>query len=101
MNEILNAEAKLKEAVLATHPSQYGETEVLEMKIYLLPEAIQIQIACETIEPRSEGEFTWSDRWVVRARKDQTFSESLGIATSTREEEGRTDEIGHRSKRAE
>ena len=68
MNEILNADAKLKEAgiklsldfveVSATHPSQYGETEVLEMKIYLLPEAIQIQIASETIEPRSEGEFT-------------------------------------------
>ena len=44
--------------VLAMHPSQYGETEVLEMKIYLLPEAIQIQITSETIEPRSEGEFT-------------------------------------------
>ena len=46
-NEILNADAKLKEAViklfvdnigvLATHPSQYGETEVLEMKIDLVP----------------------------------------------------------------
>ena len=48
--EILNADAKLKEAaiklcldnfeVLATHPSQYGETEVLEMKIDLVPGAI-------------------------------------------------------------
>ena len=44
---ILNADAKLKEAViklfldhfevLATHPSQYGETDVLEMKIDLVP----------------------------------------------------------------
>ena len=42
-NEILNADEKLKEAVsklflgnfenLDTHPSQYGETEVLEMRI--------------------------------------------------------------------
>ena len=44
---ILNADAKLKVAViklfldhfevLATHPSQYGETDVLEMKIDLVP----------------------------------------------------------------
>ena len=44
--EILNADAKLKEAgiklsldfveVSATHPSQYGETDVLEMKIDLV-----------------------------------------------------------------
>ena len=50
MNPILNTDAKLKEAViklfldnfevLATHPSQYGETEVLEMKIDLVPGAI-------------------------------------------------------------
>ena len=49
-NAILNADAKLKEAaiklfldnfeVLTTHPSQYGETEVLEMKIDLVLEAI-------------------------------------------------------------
>ena len=49
-NEILNTDAKLKEAVmnffldnfevLATHPSQYGETEVLKMKIDLVPRAI-------------------------------------------------------------
>ena len=49
-NAILNADAKLKEAViqlfldnfevLATHPSQYGETEVLELKIDLIPGAI-------------------------------------------------------------
>ena len=46
-NEILNADKKLKEEViklfldsfevLAAHPSQYGETEVLEMRIDLVP----------------------------------------------------------------
>ena len=46
-NKILNADTKLKEVVielfldhfevLAMHPSQYGETEVLEMKIDLVP----------------------------------------------------------------
>ena len=50
MNAILNADTKLKEAViklfldnflvLAMHPSQYGETKVLEMKINLVPGAI-------------------------------------------------------------
>ena len=50
MNVILNKDAKLKVAViklfldnleiLATHPSQYGETKVLEMKIDLVPEAL-------------------------------------------------------------
>ena len=49
-NAILNADAKLNEAViklfldnfevLATHPSQYGETEVLEMKIDPVPGVI-------------------------------------------------------------
>ena len=49
-NEILNADAKLKEAViklfldnfevLATHPSQYGEIKVLEMKVDLVLGAI-------------------------------------------------------------
>ena len=50
MNAIFNTDANLKEAViklfldklkvLATHPSQYGETEVLEMKIDLVTGAI-------------------------------------------------------------
>ena len=49
-NEILNQDPKLKEEViklfldnfdvLATHPSQYGETDVLEMKINLVPGAV-------------------------------------------------------------
>ena len=47
----MNEDAKLKEAViklfldnfevLATNPSEYGETKVLEMKIDLVPGAIQ------------------------------------------------------------
>ena len=47
----MNADAKLREAViklfldnlevLATHPSQYGETKVLKLKIYLVPVSIR------------------------------------------------------------
>ena len=53
-NAILNADAKLKKAViklfldnfeiLATHSSQYRETKVLEMKIDLVPGAILYKI---------------------------------------------------------
>ena len=69
-NAKLNADAKLKEAmiklfldnleVLATHPSQYGETEVLEMKIDLVPGAIPYK--SRVSESGSEGKFTRSDR---------------------------------------
>ena len=56
-NAVLNVDAKLKEAViqlsldnfevLATHPSQYGETEVLEMKTDLIPGAIRTNPECD------------------------------------------------------
>ena len=36
---------------------------------------------------------------MVRARSDRTFGEPMGIAYGTREEEGRKDEMGYRSKR--
>ena len=58
-NAILNTDAKLKEAViklfldiskvLDTHPSQYGVTEVLEMKIV---RSDPVHIPSETIESR-------------------------------------------------
>ena len=61
MNAILKADAKLKEAmiklfldnfeVLATHPSQYRETEVLEMKIDLVPEAIPYKSQVRPLNP--------------------------------------------------
>ena len=60
-----------------------------------------VQIPRETVEPRSEGEFARSDRHVVKARSDRTFSEPLGVASGTHEEEGTTDEMGHWSERIE
>ena len=57
----MNENAKLKEAVikllldnfevLATHPSQYGETEVLEMKIDLVPGAILYKSLVRPLNP--------------------------------------------------
>ena len=74
----MNADAKLTVAViklfldnfevLATHPSQYGKTEVLEMKIRSSARSNPVQIPNETAESRPEGEFTELDRQVVRTR---------------------------------
>ena len=60
-NTILNLDAKLKEAViqlflenfedLATHPSPYGETVVLEMKINLIPGAILYKSRVRPLNP--------------------------------------------------
>ena len=59
--EILNGDAKLKEAViklfldnlkvLATNPTQYGETEVLEMKVDLVPGAIPYKSQVRPLNP--------------------------------------------------
>ena len=61
MNKILKADAKLKEAmiklfldnfeVLAMHSSQYGETEVLEMKIDLVPGVIPYKSGVRLLNP--------------------------------------------------
>ena len=69
-NAILNTDAKLKEAViklvldnfevLATYHSQYGETEVLEMKIDLVQGAILYKSCIRPL--KSEREFTRSNR---------------------------------------
>ena len=81
MNAILKADAKLKEAViklfldnfevLATHPSQYGETEVcIRNEDRSSTRSDPIQIPSETVESGPEGEFTESDRRVVGTRGD-------------------------------
>ena len=69
-NEILNAEAKLKEAVLATHPSQYGETGVLEMKIDLVPGAIPFKSQVRGLNPDQKDNLRdqiddWLERGVI------------------------------------
>ena len=78
--------------VFTTHLSQYGETEVLKMKIDLhSSKSNPIQILRETFEPSLEEELTRSNRQVV-ARGDRTFSEPLGVTSGTCKEEGRKDE---------
>ena len=107
--EILNADAKLKEAViklfldnfevLASHLSQYGENEVLEMKIYLVPGVIPFKSRVRLLNPDQKDNLRDQiDEW-LEAWSNQTFSESIGITSNTCEEEGLTDKMGQRFKR--
>ena len=75
INEILNADAKLKEEViklfldnfevLAIHPSQYGETEVLEMKLDLVPGAIPYKSQVRLLNPgQKENLRDQIDEWL-------------------------------------
>ena len=73
--EISNADAKLKEAViklfvdnfevLATHPSQYSEIKVLEMKIYLVPGAIPYKSRVRPLNPdQKDNLHTTINEWL-------------------------------------
>ena len=63
-NKILNADTKLKEAViklflvnfkvLAIHPSQYGKTKVLKMKIDLVPGGIPYKSRVRLLNPNQK-----------------------------------------------
>ena len=75
INAILNTDDKLKEAViklfsdnfevLATHPSQYGETEMLEMKINLVPGAIPYKSQVRPLNPdQKENLRDQIDEWL-------------------------------------
>ena len=124
MNEILNADEKLKEAViklfldnfevLATHPSQYGETEVLEMKIDLVPGAILYKSRVRPLNPdQKENLRDQINKWLEQGEIKSSVSpwalplvpmkkkDGLGVASGTREEEGWTDKMGHRPERIE
>ena len=75
MNAILNEDAKLKEAViklfldnckvLAKHPSQYGETEVVERKFHLVLGAIPYKSRVRPLNPdQKENSRNQIDEWL-------------------------------------
>ena len=84
-NAILNTDAKLKEAmiklfldnfkVLATHPSQYGETKVLEMKIDLVPGAIPYKSRVRPLNPdQKENLRDQIDEWLEQGVIEPSIS---------------------------
>ena len=77
----MNADAKLKEAaiklcldnfvVLAMHPSQYSETEVLKMKIDLVPGAISYKSRMRLLNPDQKDNLRdqideWLEQGVIK-----------------------------------
>ena len=55
--------------VLATHPSQYGETEVLEMKIDLVPGAIAYKSRVRPLNPdQKENLRDQIDEWLEQGK---------------------------------
>ena len=67
--EIFNAEAKLKEATiklfLDMHPSQYGKSKVLGMKIDLVPRVIPYKSQVKLLNPdQKENLHDQIDEWL-------------------------------------
>ena len=109
-NEILNTDAKLKEAVikfvldnfevLATHLSQCGETEVLEMKIDLVPGATLYKFRLRLLNPyQKENLRDQIDKWLEQGVIEPPVSP--WVASGAHEEKGQTDKMGHRPERIE
>ena len=91
--------------VLATHPNQYGETEVLEMKIDLIPGAILYKSRVRLLNPDQKENLQdqideWLDQGVIEP-SISPWASPLGIAIGARKEERRLDKVGDRSKRIE
>ena len=83
------------------HPSQYGKTEVLEMKIDLVPQAIPYKSRVRPLNP-DQMENLWDhiDEWLEQGVIEPSVSPWV-LPLVTREEEGRKDNMGHRLERFE
>ena len=100
-NAILNADAKLEQAViklfldnfeaLATHPSQYGETKVLEMKIDLEPGAIPYKSRVRPLNP-DQKENLWNqiDKWLEQGVIKPSVSPWVSPLVHVKKTDGRT-----------
>ena len=88
--------------VLATHSSQYGETEVIEMKIYLVQGAIPFKSRVRPLNlDQKENLHNHIDEWLEQGVIESAMSPRALPQVLMKKKDGRTDEVGHRSKRAE
>ena len=100
-NAILNDDAELKEdvinlfldnfEVLATHPSQYGETDVLEMKIDLIPGAVPYRSRVRPLNPDQKGNLrNQLDEWMEQGVIEPSVSPWASPLVPVKKKDGRT-----------
>ena len=97
----MNEDAKLKEAliklfldnfeVLATHPSQYRESKVLEMKIDLVPGAIPYKSQVRPLNPaQKENLQDQIDEWLEQGVIEPSISPWASPLVPVKKKDGRT-----------
>ena len=77
--------------VLAVHPSQYGETQVLEMKIYLVPGAIPYKSHVRPLNPdHKENLCHQIDEWLEQGVIKHSVSPWASQLVPVKKKDGRT-----------
>ena len=77
--------------VLATHPSQYGETNVLEMKIDLVPGAVPYKSRVRPLNPDQKGNLRDQiDDWIEQGVIEPSVSPWASPLIPVKKKDGRT-----------
>ena len=77
--------------VLAMHPSQYGETEVLELKINLVPGAIQYKSQVRPVNPDQKDNLRDQiDEWLEQGVIQPSVSPWASLLIPVKNKDGRT-----------
>ena len=77
--------------VLAMHPSQYGETEVLEMRIVLVPGALSYKSRVRQLNPdQKENLQTQIDEWLEQEVTEPSVSPWVSPLVPVKKKDGRT-----------
>ena len=85
-------------STLALHPNHYGKMDLLELRIELQPGAVPKRSKVRPLNPDQRANLK---EQLDPTRDYRTCQQSLGIATSSSEEEGREDEMGDRPEAAQ
>ena len=77
--------------VLATHPSQYGETKLLEMKIDLIPGAIRYKFRVRPLNlDQKENLQDQIDEWLEQEVMEPSISPWVSPLVPVKKKDGRT-----------
>ena len=77
--------------VLAMHPSQYGETDILEMKIELIPGAVPYRSRVRPLNPDQKGNLrNQIDEWIEQGVIEPSVSLWASPLVPVKKKNGRT-----------